>query len=420
MIYDVTGCRAVIFRPGMPLKDWLAKQKDKPFALINASLYESATVPVGTIIENGKVAHNAGSGFGFGVMPDGTAGFGSPWLGWRDYITGYTGLRQNGVYVAPAFQDAYVFASKLQRIGIGEKGGKLLIVTGDNMTIAQFGQSEPLDSLVNLDGGGSRYLYYNGKTIYSSSRTPYNAIAFYKNDTKDKEDGKTKIYISPSSQPANLYAAGNTNEQVQCRRIAECCAAALTRSGFDVKVGAAEIDYTGRVRESNAWGADIHIPIHTNAGGGRGPIVFVYSLSEARVALAQPVFDALNAIVPVKSKYGVQASKYTECTTTNAKCVYVEAAFHDNASEAAWIISHVQEIGEAIAKGICKGTGTDYKAPESKKPESLSWAIRNGIVKDGDDGTFMTRAELAEAIYAYNASFGAEDGKTVSGLIADD
>lgn len=31
------------------------------------------------------------------------------------------------------------------------------------------------------------------------------------------------IYLSPSDQDGNLYAAGNTNEAVQCRRIANAC-----------------------------------------------------------------------------------------------------------------------------------------------------------------------------------------------------
>ena len=37
-----------------------------------------------------------------------------------------------------------------------------------------------------------------------------------------------RIYLSPSSQPANIYAAGDTNEQTQCRRIALAAAAAMS------------------------------------------------------------------------------------------------------------------------------------------------------------------------------------------------
>lgn len=45
-----------------------------------------------------------------------------------------------------------------------------------------------------------------------------------------------KIYISPSDQTENRYAWGNTNEHAQCQRIAEAEAAALRRSGVEVKL----------------------------------------------------------------------------------------------------------------------------------------------------------------------------------------
>lgn len=188
-LYPLPNVRAEIIRPGMPLKSWLAKQTVKPFALINASLYHSDGSPIGTIIEGGKVRVNSGTGFGFGVRKDGGWAFGSPWeYPWDEYLTGYTGLVQRGEYVPPAFADAYVFDCKLNRIGIGERNGVLQIVTDDNVDVYTFGRAGALNglqSLVNLDGGGSRYLYLDGKTIYTSSRTPYNAIAFYKEDHDD-------------------------------------------------------------------------------------------------------------------------------------------------------------------------------------------------------------------------------------------
>ena len=58
-----------------------------------------------------------------------------------------------------------------------------MIITDDGVTLKQFANNAiafGVTTLVNLDGGGSRHLYYNGKTIYRSARIPYNAIAFYK------------------------------------------------------------------------------------------------------------------------------------------------------------------------------------------------------------------------------------------------
>ena len=74
-----------------------------------------------------------------------------------------------------------------------------------------------------------------------------------------------KIYISPSDQTENRYAWGNTNEHAQCQKIAEAEAAALRRSGVEVKLAAFGTTMAQRCAESDAWGADIHSCVHTNA-----------------------------------------------------------------------------------------------------------------------------------------------------------
>ena len=196
-LFDVSGCSAEIVQPGTVLGNWAAE--NKPFALCNGSLYDFNTrIPIGTIVENGVYVHNDGNGFGFGVTwTDGNLQFGRPWdRAWKEYLTGYNSPLQNGQYVDPGFTDAYVFNCRLSRIGIGKAGTKQFIVIDDGVTLKEFAQNAirmGLDTLVNLDGGGSRYLYYDGRTVYFSSRIPYNAIAFYKSEKPCEfctEDGR--------------------------------------------------------------------------------------------------------------------------------------------------------------------------------------------------------------------------------------
>ena len=73
-----------------------------------------------------------------------------------------------------------------------------------------------------------------------------------------------KIYVSPSNQSGNPYATGGTNERAQCAKIAKACVAYLQKAVFSVKCTYAD-DMVDRVRESNAFGADVHLAIHTNA-----------------------------------------------------------------------------------------------------------------------------------------------------------
>lgn len=182
-----------------------------------------------------------------------------------------------------------------------------------------------------------------------------------------------KIYLSPSSQPENLYSYGNTNEQEQCRKIATACAIALKRCGFSVKNGNSGTMYT-RVAESNSWGADLHVPIHTNAANKKttGTRCFAYSTRGDGYRAAKAIFDVLAPITPGQSESVTASPSLYEIKNTKAPCAYVECEFHDVASTSKWIIENTMTIGEAIAKGICNYYGVAYI--EEKKAEETSTA----------------------------------------------
>lgn len=175
-----------------------------------------------------------------------------------------------------------------------------------------------------------------------------------------------KIYLSPSNQNGNLYAYGNTNECEQCNRIADAAKTALERCGFTVKKAPKGQTMSTSIAESNAWGADLHLPIHTNAGGGNGTMCMVYSNAAENMKYAKPIYNTVQAVTPGKINYDVQVrSDLAELNSTNAIAVYTEVDFHDNPDIAKWIINNPQTIGEAFAKGVCQAFGVTYKAPST-------------------------------------------------------
>ena len=104
--------RFEIFRPGMPLKTWMDRQTNKPDILLNCSLYHANGKPIGTIIDDGKMVNNAGGGFGFGTTDGTSVGFGGPWSkAWKDYVTGYYGIVQQGKAVSISSLSASVTGS---------------------------------------------------------------------------------------------------------------------------------------------------------------------------------------------------------------------------------------------------------------------------------------------------------------------
>ena len=203
---------------------------------------------------------------------------------------------------------------------------------------------------------------------------------------------KKKIYISPSNQVSNRYAVGNTNEAEQCRKIATKLVEALNRCGFGGKTNVTG-DMYEHVRESNAFGADLHIPIHTNAYNGKvaGLRIFVYKTGGEAEKIAKAVSAELAPITPGTSD-GISAQPgLYECKASNALCVYIEAGFHDNPTEAQWIIDHTVDIAEAICRGLCKHYGVTYvtgSAPEaSPVVKTAECSIKLPVLRKGSQGT---------------------------------
>lgn len=171
-----------------------------------------------------------------------------------------------------------------------------------------------------------------------------------------------KIFLSPSNQDKNAYAYGNTTEDVQCGKIAKACETALKRCGFDVKLEQYDT-MQNRVAHAEAWGADLHVPIHTNAYNGSvgGTRIFYYKSGTAGHKAAQAIYNALKDVTPGKSDNCTTADLY-EIRAPQIPAAYVEAEFHDVPAYAKWIIENTELIGESICEGICAYFGITYKA----------------------------------------------------------
>ena len=306
--------------------------------------------------------------------------------------------------------------------GVDAKGKWTVEVTTTNYTLD--GIVERMQSLgivdgMVLDGSGSSQCYDGTTYQRGDGRDLYSFLLLWfaedggtgGDDTEDdkEEAAGMKIYLSPSAQPANNYAAGDTNEQVQCNRIAEAAKSALERCGFAVRKAPEGQGYKDSVAESNAWGADLHIPIHTNAGGGAGTVVFVHGGTAKQMQYAKPIYDEVQTASPGTTDYGVRVnSGLYELGYTTATAVYIECEFHDRADLAAWIIEHTTELGEAIARGVCIGAGVTYIAPEPKpdpepvKPETelaREWVMAMGISDGQNPDALCTREQAWVMLY---------------------
>lgn len=181
-----------------------------------------------------------------------------------------------------------------------------------------------------------------------------------------------KVCLSPSNQEDNIYAYGNTTESKVCNKIANACYNALTRCGIDTLV-VHNYPLSQKCKLSDNFGAELHVPIHTNAFNHKvaGTRLFSYSNSgkgrDACKAIAKYLFPLSIGESDSISEY---PSLY-EIKNVKAPTAYVECEFHDVEEVAKWIINHVEEIGEAIAHGICDYFGVKYVALSESATKNL-------------------------------------------------
>lgn len=184
----------------------------------------------------------------------------------------------------------------------------------------------------------------------------------------------SKIFLSPSDQTYNAYSGVNTNESAQCVKIANAAKKYLEINGYTVKVGSVSRGYVGRVTDSNNWGADLHVPIHTNAGGGDGTLVMCYP-GNTNNKYVKAIYNNVASISPGKDDGIKTNTSLYEITKTKAVCVYVECEFHDNSTLAKWIANNTDAIGKSIAKGICQADGKTFKESTSSSATNTSGSL---------------------------------------------
>lgn len=248
-----------------------------------------------------------------------------------------------------------------------------------------------------------------------------------------------RVFISPSDQVKNTYASGGTTEAIQCGKIGISTKAALERCGFEVQL----LQYATMAEKcaaSDAFGAELHMPIHSNGFDGKvsGTRIFYHSDGGEGHKAAKAILATLGPVTPGSPDMVQAYPALYEIRVPKAPTAYIEADFHDVQEVADWIVDHTQDIAEAICKGVCKYFGVDYVAEEKPQEEHIrmlefeellrlhekaledndagawseearQWAIREGIVNGIgylDDGTpnyaweaHVTREQMVTMLY---------------------
>lgn len=180
-----------------------------------------------------------------------------------------------------------------------------------------------------------------------------------------------KIYLSPAAHAADNRTACPTacSENTHCNAYMDVLESRLKALGCEVRRGDRSLTgaaaMTARVKEANAWGADIYYVAHTNAGGGRYSMTMCWPDAASR-AKANVIHKHRKCVASHKV---VTNSELYEIKQTKMVCLYDELFFHDNAQDCAWFHSGgMQALAEETAAALCELGGVPYTAPAPEKP----------------------------------------------------
>lgn len=204
---------------------------------------------------------------------------------------------------------------------------------------------------------------------------------------------KFKIYLSPSNHGigANKCLHSGCYEDKHTRPIAESISKYLLNCGrFEVKIAAANKSIYDRIKEAEAWGADLYIPVHTNACGtasARYCLFMSWNTNSKYAKLYNNILPYIDDVYDAKI-YHKQAQNLIEINTPSMQSFYCEFGFHTNLEDCNKYIHTADIFGKAFAKGLCKHYGVTFKDIVAPAPVVTKKGV---LVVDGEWGTSTTK-----------------------------
>lgn len=202
------------------------------------------------------------------------------------------------------------------------------------------------------------------KTVAVEEGKQNSVISTYEINVAEKE--KLKVYLSPSNQHGNLgvSSTGYTNEMDEMNDVSDYIEERLESYGVKVYRNNQAGNINQWNKDSNYYGVDLHIAIHSNASNEHdtyGIETWIHSEVSATYSLANKIQDSLISIYPYKDEDGADRGvKYANGALGEVNDNYlpfgilVEIAHHDYERDALWIMQNKKLIGYNIADSILK------------------------------------------------------------------
>jgi N-acetylmuramoyl-L-alanine amidase len=223
-------------------------------------------------------------------------------------------------------------------------------------------------------------------TLKVSFRHNYNIMSyFFKGGNNNM-----KIYLSGSTQNNNVGVGAYGIEADRMQQLADKVAYYINKGngGFTIYRNNKNMSLQSTVADSNNKLSenDIHIALHTNAGGGKGTECFYYDGSPQSYKLAQCVYNRIAPLTSSADRGLKVGNGLYEVRETIAKACLPEIVFHDNISDVNDYLSKIEEVAQGIALAVYDYAGVKYSPtqpqPDPKTDDTTIYLVQCGAFRN--------------------------------------
>ncbi len=191
------------------------------------------------------------------------------------------------------------------------------------------------------------------------------------------------VFLSPSTQEFNKYVTEG-NEELYMNMLADRMEPYLRSSGIKYVRNDPYRTASGAIADSNSGYYDVHLALHTNAGGGdfagklRGIDIYYSPYNEDSERLAIIIANNLENIYPIPSKSrALPTYSLGEVLRTKATAVLAELGYHDNIEDELWIRNNLNAMAKNLVQSLCDFFGI---------PFIEAGAVKQGVVITENSG----------------------------------
>lgn len=178
-----------------------------------------------------------------------------------------------------------------------------------------------------------------------------------------------KIYLSPSTQTANLYWDKVHNEEQVMNLITDAFVKFLSNYEVEIIRPPRELKTYDRIAQANQQAVDFYLALHSNARGGMGCETYyqvgvnhsavVRSKSKDYATKINRDFSAITCSNSNPNDRGLKSMQLSDGKDYNHElrgvlvpANLIEIEFHDTEQGSHWILANIQRIGETIGKSL--------------------------------------------------------------------